>query len=374
MKHLRNFAAGLLMMAAAVPATAQQACTKDYKPAPYNFIGVQGGGQLTFTNYQSSKLITPMAAVSLGRFFSPAVGARLNVSGWQTKGGFKGIDRTYDYKYITPSLDLMVNLSKIIMPSSCHTPFNVYLIGGLGLSYAWDNDDLNELRHSGLVKETMSWEDDRLTHNFRAGLQVEANLAKHFALNLEVNANNLHDRFNSKLNNHGDWQIQAMVGLTYKFGFKKQAVKAAPAPAPVVKKEEPKPAPAPVVKKEEPKPAPVVEKKEEAKPEKLRVDIFFAINSSEIRASEQAKVQRLGEWLKAHPKAKAELTGYADAKTGNADINRRLSEQRTMAVAKQLIRKYGISSSRISTGFKGDTVQPFSNNDDNRVVISIAEE
>ena len=59
MRHLRNFAAGLLMMAAAVPATAQQACTKDYKPAPYNFIGVQGGGQLTFTTVSYTHLTLP---------------------------------------------------------------------------------------------------------------------------------------------------------------------------------------------------------------------------------------------------------------------------------------------------------------------------
>lgn len=372
MKTLKKLAAALLMLSVAVPAGAQRTCTKDYKPAPYNFITLQGGGQLTFTDYHHyERKITPITAVSFGRFFSPAVGARLNVSGWQNKGGIKAIDRTYEYKYITPSLDLMVNLTNIIMPSRCHTPLNVYLIGGLGLSYAWDNDDLNDLRAAGAVNLPMAWDDDRLTHSFRAGVQLEANLCKNVALNLEVDANNLHDRYNSKLNNRGDWQLQALLGLTFKFGYKKQAVKAVPVPV-VVKKEEP--APAPVVVKEEPKPAPVVEKKEEAKPEKYRTDIFFTINSAVIRPAEAVKVERLAEWLKAHPKAKAELTGYADAGTGNAGINRRLSEQRTMAVAKQLIRKHGIAAERIRTGFKGDTVQPFSNNDDNRVVISIAEE
>ena len=44
------------------------------------------------------------------------------------------------------------------------------------------------------------------------------------------------------------------------------------------------------------------------------------------------------------------------------------------AVADVLVQKYGIKASRLTTGFKGDSVQPFKNNDDNRVVISVAAE
>ena len=78
--------------------------------------------------------------------------------------------------------------------------------------------------------------------------------------------------------------------------------------------------------------------------------------------------------MKDHPTAKAVLTGYADAGTGNAEINRAISEKRTARVYKVLTEKYGISASRLSTDYKGDTVQPFKNNDSNRVVIGIAKE
>lgn len=41
---------------------------------------------------------------------------------------------------------------------------------------------------------------------------------------------------------------------------------------------------------------------------------------------------------------------------------------------KMLIEKYGIDASRLSTDFKGDQVQPFKENDSNRVVIGVAKE
>lgn len=66
--------------------------------------------------------------------------------------------------------------------------------------------------------------------------------------------------------------------------------------------------------------------------------------------------------------------GYADAGTGSAEVNRAISEKRAARVAKVLTEKYGIDASRITSGYKGDTVQPFSNNDSNRVVIGVAKE
>ena len=80
------------------------------------------------------------------------------------------------------------------------------------------------------------------------------------------------------------------------------------------------------------------------------------------------------EWMKNHPTANAVITGYADAGTGNAGINRVLSEKRVIAVTKMLVEQYGISAARLSSNFKGDTEQPFRKNDMNRVVIATAKE
>ena len=79
----------------------------------YSYVEAQGGVQLTATDAKMDKLITPTAALSFGHYFSPVVGARLHVNAWQAKSGFDDIDKYYTWKYITPDLDLMLNLSNL---------------------------------------------------------------------------------------------------------------------------------------------------------------------------------------------------------------------------------------------------------------------
>ena len=117
MKQLKLFFA-VALMAVSMSANAQETTDgKDYKPFPHMFIGVQGGGQTTFTNYDQLKLITPTASVYFGGWFTPVVGARLHVNGIWNKGGFEGFDADknaldfkYDYKYVTTDVDLLLNL------------------------------------------------------------------------------------------------------------------------------------------------------------------------------------------------------------------------------------------------------------------------
>ena len=369
MNYIKSIlASALLLGLSAQSVNAQDYSELDYKPYPYGFVTFQGGGQLTFTDYKNSKLMTPIGSFSVGGMFAPAVGARLNVNGWKGRGGLKSVRATYDFNYVNSNIDLMLNLTNIIMPKEHLYPINFYLIGGVGLTYAWDNDDLKEIMKYAKDQNLYhAWDDDRLVHNFRAGMQIEANVAKRVGINVEVTANNMHDRFNSKVNGRGDWQLQAMAGLTFKFGFKKKpapapAPKPAPAPAP---KPVPVPVPAPAPKPA-PKPAPQVKMKQ--------ADVFFKINSSAVNSSEEAKLQVLAQWIKEHPNAKVEITGYADAQTGTASYNKQLSEKRANRVAKILVEKYGIDKERITVTAKGDTVQPFSQNDKNRVVIGIAKD
>ena len=77
--------------------------------------------------------------------------------------------------------------------------------------------------------------------------------------------------------------------------------------------------------------------------------------------------------MKKYPEAKVSVTGYADKGTGNASINARLGKNRAKTVVDTLVQQYGIDASRITSDSKGDTVQPFAENDKNRVSICIAE-
>ncbi len=376
MINFKTALATVLLAASATQATFAQAegAKKSY---PYAFVGIQGGAQATFTNYDVKKLITPIGAVSVGGMFTPVVGARLHVSGINEKGGLKSVNETYKYKFVTSNIDLMLNLCNVFAPNKHHV-LNAYLLGGAGLSYAWDNSDLNakatEIKSNDL---NMKWDENRLVHNFRVGMQLEAEVSRAVGINLEVTANNLHDRFNSKINGKGDWQLQALVGLNFKFGRKK----AKPEPRPQFVEERPAPAPAPAPA---PKPEPKPERKPEPKPEpkheaprqlaETKTAIFFDLGSSKVSNSEEAKLNEFAQWMKQHPTANASLTGYADAGTGTDEINRKISDKRCQSVKKLLVEKYGIDASRLSTDYKGDTVQPFSNNDSNRVVLGIAKE
>lgn len=77
--------------------------------------------------------------------------------------------------------------------------------------------------------------------------------------------------------------------------------------------------------------------------------------------------------MKKYPDSKVTVTGYADKKTGNAKINRDLSIKRANAVADALRLQHGIDAERIKVEAKGDTEQPYAENDLNRVSICIAE-
>ena len=78
MKQLKRYLAVCLLAMGTLSANAQEASEteKDYKPFPHMFVGVQGGAQTTFTNYDQLKLITPTASVYFGAWFTPVVGAR----------------------------------------------------------------------------------------------------------------------------------------------------------------------------------------------------------------------------------------------------------------------------------------------------------
>lgn len=367
----------VVLFLAVSPAYAQEG---DFKP--YAFIGLQGGAQTTFTDYNNWKLITPTASVSVGVQFTPIIGARIHANGFWNKGGFKGngIDATYKYNYATTNMDLMINMVNLITQRN-YSPVNLYLIGGVGLNYAWDFEDVSDL------KRYISMSDSRnhQSHNFRVGTMLDVNVARHWSVNLEVSANSLSDRYNAKRSGCDDWQLTAQIGVAYKFGIRQKvksskrdseppvgnpdtdAIDSEPLSANTnveISKPEPKPEP-----KTEPKPEPVVV------PQTISRNIFFTLRSSEIAAKEQTKLAEVATWLKEHPKAKVAVTGYADKGTGNATINARYAKQRAESVKNELIKKYNIEASRITTDSKGDTVQPFpSDNDQNRVTIVVAEE
>ena len=353
----------LLTAAAALFVGGAAMAQTDWKS--YTFVELQGGVQETATNAPMDKLITPTAAVSVGHFFTPVVGARLHVNAWQSKSGFEAVDKYYKWKYVTPDLDLMLNLSNLFCQNKNHA-LNLMLIGGVGLNYAWDNNELKDL-NLPVTYAPLAWKDNRLSHNLRAGLRLETNQAKRLGLSLEVDANSIDDRFNSKTNDADDWQFTAMLGLNLRLGHKAEKPK-------FIKKlvdveEE--------VEVEEPEKVMVKEKKPVEKMEKKSINeaIFFQIRESDANAAQgtDAAIKKVADLMKTSDDAQFTVTGYADKGTGTPRINKMYSQKRAEDVVNKLVNEHGIDAKRIKADSKGDTVQPFAENDKNRCVIITGE-
>ena len=353
-----------------VSASAQEAKT-EYTFNPHLYGQLQVGGQYTLGEIGFTDLLSPNAQIGLGYQFSPVVGARLSVNGWQSKGGSEIDNREYNWtwKYLSPMVDLTLNLSNLICGFNPERVFNFSIFGGLGVNYGWSNKEAENAaaQMRGLHPYELGnrplqylWTDSKIRLTGRFGAQADFRLSDRVALGLELSANTLSDKYNSKKANNWDWYFNALVGVKYNFG--KTYTKTIIPPVPVrvdtvyIEKE---------VRVEVPAPAAVVEP--------IRRDIFFLINKTNIRDTEAQKVKDIADYMTKYPTSKVVVTGYADAGTGNDRINDRLAAQRADAVVKALKEQYGIAASRISYDSKGSRVQPFADNDSNRVSICIAE-
>ena len=85
--------------------------------------------------------------------------------------------------------------------------------------------------------------------------------------------------------------------------------------------------------------------------------VYFRINSAKIDKNQQVSIFNTAQFMKEN-NVPIKVIGYADKKTGTGSYNMQLSEKRARAVAKELIDKYGISSSQITIEWKGSDVQP----------------
>ena len=333
---------------------------------PHAFIGVQGGVMRAYNGEGIDRKWSPMAALNIGYNFTQVFGLRLQANGSTWKAELPGGDE-YKSKIGNIDLDMMFNLSNVFFPNR-NNLVNVIAIAGapfnLAVPHSWVDNYAYSISEGG----------DRWNTAWKVGGQLDFNIAKHWGFNLEAGTNYVRQK-NEGLHDNNKWWPYAMAGITYKFGFKK-AKKAAPV-APVVAEpvQEPKAEPAPQPKREEPKPAPQPKKEEPkpvVKPAKVAENIFFELAKSDVKDVQNSKIDAIVKFANENPNAKISLVGYADKGTGTTAINKRLSDQRVKNVKDILVKK-GIKASRISTESKGDTVQPFANNDDNRVVIVVGE-
>ena len=368
------------MLAIGTSAMAQATFTdkdgNEYQFKKHFFLDIQGGGQYTLGEAKFKDLLSPNIQGAIGYQFSPVFGLRAQMNGLWSKGGWAGFrskvgekpyNAKYKFKYVAPGLAFMFNLSNIFCGWNPNRVLNVTAFAGGGINWAGGNQEVNDiaatLENLNDYNLEYLWQGKKVRPFGRAGVDVEFKVSKAVSIMLEGNANIISDKYNSKKAGNPDWYFNALAGLRINLGKSytkttKPVEEPAPAPAPVQEYVEPK---------QEPAPAPV-----EKKAEEIRRDIFFTINSNKITESENKKILEVIDFLVANPDSKVVVTGYADKGTGNDRINDRIAAKRAAAVTWMLQKKYGIPAERITEESKGSRVQPFAENDKNRVSIMIA--
>lgn len=141
------------------------------------------------------RLLSPGGSLSVGKYFSPVWGARVNIGGWvaKTPGVYSGSDSFF---YGSATVDGLMNLSQLIRKYP-ERLFDVSVIAGIGFNRSFN--------HASSFMGKLG-----LMGSFRLNDAID--------LNVEATANGVGDRWNGR-DDHGiDTYFNLGVGLTYKFG------------------------------------------------------------------------------------------------------------------------------------------------------------
>ena len=360
-----------------VSASAQEADKTVNVFTPHWYAQAQIGGQYTLGEIGFGKLLSPNVQVGVGYNFNQVVGARFSLNTWQSKAGQKFDGNTYKWKwnYVAPMVDATFNLTNLFCEYNPDRLVEVGVFGGIGANIAWGNDEAADAQAAILKNEAASealkygatpleniWDGTKTRFVARVGANVDFRVSDRVKLGVELSANTLSDKYNSKKAGNPDWYFNALVGVKVALG-ETHTTKVIPAPKPVEKIIER------IIEKPAPAPAPKVETK--VVEENFRRDIFFPIGNTNIAKSQSTKIAEIVEYMKENPDAKITLTGYADKGTGSAAFNDKIAARRAQTVYNTLAAK-GVAKSRMIKESKGCRVQPFEENDMNRVTICIA--
>ena len=395
---LKKIFMSCLLLAGVLNASAQEQYPKTvYDHNPYWYVQVQGGAQYTLGEIDFSDLVSPNVQVALGRQFNPVFGARLAVNAWQSKAGIEFGPNTvapgtakWKWMYVAPGIDATFNLSNLFCGFNPNRIFNFSVFAGLGANIGWDFDKESNMTNGNLILANYAntyasgsapenidyaWTGTKVRLFGRAGVAADFKVSDAVSLGLEVNANTLSDRYNGKKAGNWDWYFNALAGVKINLGktYSTRTIEAPKVPEKVIEKViervVEKPVPQQVVE-----PTRAVAQKKEVEDTKFRRDIFYLkAGKTWIDKSEYHKVKEVADYMKEHPNCTVEITGYADRGTGNPKINNNLSQRRAQAVSNMLQRNYGIKKNRIKVDYKGDTIQPFAKEIENRVAIAICD-
>ena len=343
------------------------------------FFSIGGGAEATFGDNDSAgsfgKRISPTLNVSVGKWFTPGLGLRLQYSGLQARGftydagadyvkGTQMKDGYYKQRFDYMNLhgDVMFNLNALFGGYNQHRVYEIIPYVGAGFTH----------NYSKPHREALS---------VNAGIINKFRISNAIDINLELSAMGVEDKFDGEVGgDHGyDGVLSATVGLTYRFparGFRR------PMPQLISQIElaamQDKLA-AMGTQNAQLKNAliqaqnqPVAEVTETEvivpDPDIAPRTVFFTIGSAELSPREIMNLSYLAEQMKQFPNATYTVNGYADSATGTPAFNKELSLKRAQAVKDALVKNYGIAADRLNIE-AGGGVDKFGQPILNRVVL-----
>ena len=343
------------------------------------FFSIGGGAEATFGDNDSAgsfgKRISPTLNVSVGKWFTPGLGLRLQYSGLQARGftydagadyvkGTQLKDGYYKQRFDYMNLhgDVMFNLNALFGGYNQHRVYEIIPYVGAGFTH----------NYSKPHREALS---------VNAGIINKFRISNAIDINLELSAMGVEDKFDGEVGgDHGyDGVVSATVGLTYRFparGFRR------PMPQLISQIElaamQDKLA-AMGAQNAQLKNAliqaqnqPVAEVTETEvivpDPDIAPRTVFFTIGSAELSPREIMNLSYLAEQMKQFPNATYTVNGYADSATGTPAFNKELSLKRAQAVKNALVKNYGIAADRLNVE-AGGGVDKFGQPILNRVVL-----
>ena len=349
------------------------------------FISLHGGANMGLGENVRPREIGNVlgwsAGLSVGKFFTPQVGARVQLV-YQRQHGMankEAVDAypqyygngAYGFYNFTGYLDGVFNLHNIFKQFTEERKFNIMFLVGFGANIPSRFDTEKLYRWQNLTNGSYPvYPKSKLYFAMRTGFQFTYFISKAWDLQLEVTMNATNDKYNGVIwDDKYDGYVKALLGLTYhfkdhhgdhRFRFRRLT------DSDVVSdfNERINEARAELNNIERPVRKVAIQER------KLEMTVSFFIDRYDITDVQRKNVEAVANFIKANDDVDVVVTGYADVETANPEYNMRLSENRSKAVYNMLINDYGVDPARLSMGYMGDVEQPYRlKNEWNRVVV-----
>ena len=251
------------------------------------------------------------------------------------------------FTYMDWSVNLMTDAVRWFVKEK--QPVGVILFAGPGFAHSFGSQGLSASN----------------SFAFNAGVQLNVNIHKHWDVFAELQGNIVDETFDGQIGGTAGVRNRPLegyagltIGFAYKFGGRKfnRYAKVNPVTYESVRYMQP--------------PTVVEVPQETAEEVVTTFAVRFFIDKHNIEDDQKLNIDRMARYLKRHPEAKLELTGYADKETAYPEYNLKLSQRRVKAVRDYLVKECGIDKSRLITDAKGDTQRVY--NEDyrwNRAVV-----